>query len=311
MPRCSVIVVTHNSGLHIEACLRALANQDCEIVVVDNGSEDNTPELVRELGNSVALKFEAFRKNRGFAAGVNAGVASATGDVFLLLNPDAVAEPGAIQALLDCLDRTGASAIGGALVGDDGEVEKGFAFRRQPTAGSLLFEVLLINTMWRRNTVNRRYRCLDADYAAEQSVEQPAGACLAVKRDAWDAVGGMDERFFPVWFEDADLCSQLLQAGMKIVYCPAARFVHAGAHSVGGLAFADKQLYWYANMLRYARKHFRGWQVVALRLGIVFGMALRGMSSLLFGLPRGVPRGLALRAYSGVALMAAGLKSES
>ena len=89
-----------------------------------------------------------------------------------------------------------------------------------------------------------------------QTVEQPAGACLAITREAWDAVGGMDPQFAPVWFEDVDFCKRLLDSGRKIVYCPSARFHHSGAHSVGKLSFADKQLFWYTNMLRYARKHF-------------------------------------------------------
>ena len=60
-----------------------------------------------------------------------------------------------------------------------------------------------------------------------------------------NAVGGFDEQFFPVWFEDVDLCQRLLENGGKIVYCPAARFRHSGAHSVGQLKFRDKQMFWY------------------------------------------------------------------
>ena len=75
--------------------------------------------------------------------------------------------------------------------------------------------------------MNRRYRCLDADYSQQQEIEQPAGACLAVTRSVWESVGGMDPAFFPVWFEDVDFCARLLESGAKIVYCPAARFQHS------------------------------------------------------------------------------------
>jgi len=234
-------------------------------------------------------------ENLGFAAAVNQGTRESAGDVLLVLNPDAIAEPGAVKALLQCLETTGAVAVGGALLENDGQPARGFAFRRLPTLISLLYEATLVNRLWPRNPVNRRYRCLDADYSQQQEVEQPAGACLAITRAAWESVGGFDERFFPVWFEDVDLCQRLLEHGGKIVYCPAAHFHHSGGHSVGQLPFPDKQMFWYGNMLRYARKHFSGAQVATLRTGIVVGMLLRSLAAL-FG-ARQAPLGETLSAY--------------
>ena len=99
-------------------------------------------------------------------------------------------KPGAIDAMLACLAEFRAGAAGGALLESDGQPAKGFAFRRIPTLTSLLFEVLLVNQAWPGNPVNRRYRCLDADYSKQQQVEQPAGACLAITRKAWDRCTG-------------------------------------------------------------------------------------------------------------------------
>ncbi len=152
--------------------------------------------------------------------------------------------------------------------------------------------------------MNRRYRCLDADYSKVQPVEQPAGACLAITREAWDAVGGMDTQFTPVWFEDVDFCKRLLDSGRKIVYCPSARFHHSGAHSVGKLSFAEKQLFWYTNMLRYARKHFSRTKVLILRIGIIKGMILRMLAALLGAGPKDVGAAEAVRAYGGVIRLA-------
>jgi N-acetylglucosaminyl-diphospho-decaprenol L-rhamnosyltransferase len=160
----------------------------------------------------------------------------------------------------------------------------------------LLCETLLVNQIWPRNPVNRRYRCLDADYSQQQEVGQPAGACLAVTRKAWDEIGGFDEQFFPVWFEDVDFCKRLLErGGSKIVYCPTARFRHSGAHSVSKLSFREKQMYWYTNMLRYAQKHFPQRQVRILRAAIVAGMLLRSAAALLGA--RQAPLGEMLAAY--------------
>jgi len=295
MLRCSAIIVTYNSSDSIRACLEALANEDCEIVVVDNASHDKTVKRVEEFVAWHPARLLENLENIGFAAAVNQGARGSSGEVLLVLNPDAVAEPGAVPALLQCFESSGAVAAGGALVDDAGQPARGFAFRRLPTATSLLCEVLLVNQLWPRNPANRRYRCLDADYSKEQEVEQPAGACLAITRAAWEKVGGFDERFFPVWFEDVDLCQRLLENSGKIVYCPTARFHHSGAHSVGQLPFQDKQMFWYGNMLRYARNHFSGGQVATLRVGIVAGMLLRSLAAL-FG-ARQAPLGETLAAY--------------
>ncbi len=304
MARCSVIIVTYNSGAPIEACLRALALQDCEILVVDNASQDDTVARVKALALVFPLQLITVPRNIGFAAGVNHGARAATGEVLLMLNPDAIAEPDAIASLLACLSTSRAGAAGGALIDSDGRIEQGFVFRRLPTLASLLCEALLFNQLWPGNPVNRRYRCLDADASLAQEVEQPAGACLAVTRAAWDKVQGMDAAFYPVWFEDVDLCARLRELDERIWYCSTARFHHSGAHSVGSLKFRDKQSFWYANMLRYARKHFAAWQVLVLRAGIVLGMALRILASLLGGKPQDVTLGDALRAYARAASLA-------
>jgi hypothetical protein len=278
--------------------LEALAREDCEIVVVDNASTDDTVQRIEEFVAWNPVRLMANEQNRGFGAAVNQGAREATGDVLLILNPDAIAEPGAAAALLRCRESMQADAVGGALLEADGQPARGFAFRRIPTFAPLLCEVLLVNQLWPGNPVNRRYRCLDADYSQQQEIEQPAGACLAITRTAWDSIGGFDEQFFPVWFEDVDLCKRLLDRKSRIMYCPEARFRHSGAHSVGQLAFRDQQIFWYTNMVRYARKHFSKMQVVILRLAILKGMLLRSVAAL-FG-ARKAPLGETLSAYWGV-----------
>ena|SRR6516162_1093512 len=311
MPRCSAILVTYNSAAAIEGCLRALRFEDCEIVIVDNASQDDTVKRVRDVAQRLPLQLITISRNLGFAGGANQAARSASGDVLLLLNPDAVAEAGAIDALLKCFRTTKASAVGGALIADNGQPDKGFAFRRLPTLASLMFEALLINQLWPGNPVNLRYRCLDADHLREQPVEQPAGACLAVRREAWDSLGGMDQDFYPVWFEDVDFCARLLASGGTIFYCPDARFHHSGAHSVSQLEFNYKQMFWYRNMVLYARKHLGALAAQILRLSIVVGMNLRIIAALLGFRPDGIRVRDALRGYLRVGLWALGLGNES
>jgi N-acetylglucosaminyl-diphospho-decaprenol L-rhamnosyltransferase len=295
MLRCSAIVVTHNSGEAIGECLEALAREDCDIVVVDNASQDATLRRVEEFVTWHEARLLVNERNLGFAAAVNQGASVATGDVLLVLNPDAIAEPGAVNELLRCMEATHSSAAGGALLEADGKPARGFAFRRLPTLATLICEAVLVNQLWPHNPLNRRYRCLDADYSRQQEVEQPAGACLAITRAAWNDAGGFDAQFYPVWFEDVDLCKRLLDSGGKILYCPAARFHHSGAHSVSQLSFREKQVFWYTNMLRYAHKHFSPGQALRLRAGIVAGMLVRSFAAL-SGARQG-PLGETLAAY--------------
>jgi GT2 family glycosyltransferase len=306
MPRCSAIIVTFNSGESIGACLEALANEDCDIVVVDNDSLDDTVLRVQAFADTHAVQLLRISHNVGFGAAVNHGARAASANVLLILNPDTIAESGAVQATIECLDSTGAAAVGGALLASDGEPQRGFVFRKLPTLSALLCEVLLINQVWPRNPVNRRYRCLDADYSRQQEVEQPAGACFAVTREAWVSLDGFDPQFFPVWFEDVDFCKRLLASGGKIVYCPGARFRHIGAHSVSKLDFERKQTYWYENMLRYAKKHFALWKRPLLRAGIVLGMAIRWWGNVFGRRPAGATREEASVAYINVALRTLG-----
>ena len=178
MPRCSVIIVTYNSGAHIEACLLALASQDCEIVVVDNASQDDTVARVQATGRRrfrcSCSRFRATSDSRG---GVNQGARAASGDVLLILNPDAVAEAGAVDAILECMASYREQApLEARCWRATASPREGFAFRRLPTLTALLFEVLLVNQVWPGNPVNRRYRCLDADYSKPQADRTAGGS---------------------------------------------------------------------------------------------------------------------------------------
>jgi len=220
-------------------------------VVVDNASSDDTVERVRARAG---VRLIANRDNRGFAAAVNQGVGDASqAEFLLLLNPDAhLATP--LDDLIEASRRHGLAA--GKLVGEDGSAQKGFALRRFPTPAALVFELFGINRLWPSNPVNRHYRYLDRDLDQPGPVEQPAGAFLMTRRDAWDRLGGLDEQFHPVWFEDVDFCRRAADAGYQIEYVPSVRALHAGGHSVRQVSRAYRAVYWCDSLLRYAVKHF-------------------------------------------------------
>jgi GT2 family glycosyltransferase len=294
MARGTAIVVTYNSSLWVERCLEALLSQPgWEVVVIDNASQDDTPARAARFASQARVVCNT--DNKGFAGGVNQGVRLASTDLLVLINPDAIAAPGALDKLADALTTYQADAVGGMLLLEGGRPQIGNMVRRLPTLGSVMAELLLLNNVWYRNPWNRSYRCLDLDYTRPQPVECPAGASLMFRRDVWESVGGFDEAFHPAWFEDADFCCCLLKAGWKIMYEPAAVFDHGANHSGKQLSFYKHQVFWYGNLLRYFRKHFSRFQCSILRGGITAGMLLRALLSLL--MPPPVGRKEALSAY--------------
>ena len=295
----SVIIVTYNSAEHIASCLKALADETrWQIILIDNASVDSTIQRAREGG--VNVRIVSNPANVGFAAALNQGAKMASGEVLLVLNPDVIITAGSLSKLAETLSQGGVGAATGMLVGLDGSPALGFNVRRFPTLGRMLAEVLLLNRLWKRNPLNREYRCLDFDHSALQEIEQPAGACLGVKRDVWESLGGFDEAFYPVWFEDVDFCRRLHLCGWKIIYCPAAVFIHSGGHSVNQLPFHERQVFWYRNMLHYFAKHYSHGETTILRFGVILGVIWRALLSLAGFRPSGVSRGEAVRAYSHV-----------
>ncbi len=233
-----------------------------ELVVVDNGSQ---PPL-RTLPEGPPARLVSPGANLGFAGAANLGAREAGGEVLLLLNPDARPEPRALSALLDGLRaHPEAAGLAPRLAGPGGEVQWRWQLKPLPRPGRLVLEALFLPA------ASGPHR----EPPAGTPVEQPAAAALALRREAWEAVGGMDPRFHPAWFEDVDLARRLREAERPILYWPAARFRHALGSSVPRLGFPAFLWLYYRNLDRYLAKHHgRGWAALA-RLLLPPGMTLR------------------------------------
>lgn len=289
--RLAALVISHNSAEDLPGCLQALSAHACEfsggILVVDNASSDGSQDVVRGFAG---VRLAANPVNCGFAGAVNQGFeALPTADAVLLLNPDAHLEspPSLLAAELE---DSRVAAAGGQLVDREGRPQTGFQVRRFPTPAALAFEVMGLNRLWPSNPVNQRWRALDLDPAAPALVEQPAAACLLIRRLAWLELGGFDEGFFPLWFEDVDFLRRACSKGWLIRYNPQFRAAHRGGHSVARISWRDRQLYWYGSLLRYSIRHFGlqgrwlvGWAVIfgsvmRLVMGIITERSSRGLS---------------------------------
>ena len=245
-------------------------------VVVDNASSDRTVDFVRAWGGA---KLIANNQNRGFAAAVNQGVReTSSGDFILLLNPDTELST-AIDPLAESAGRHGLAA--GRLLDAAGNTQAGFTIRRFPTPLSLAFELLGINRLWPSNRVNRAYRYLDRDLDQPGPVEQPAGAFLMFRQDVWEKLGGWDEQFYPVWFEDVDFCRRAVDAGYQIAYVPSVAAQHRGGHSVSRISSQRRASYWCVSLLTYAAKHFRPWPFRGVCAAVVLSSVPRMVAGMI------------------------------
>jgi GT2 family glycosyltransferase len=277
----AVVIVTHNSAAEVGVCLAAVRqhawNDDgsgaaAEVVVVDNASGDASGEIVET--QAPFAKLIRNRTNRGFAAAVNQGVRASASPLVLLLNPDAVLET-ALDDLVRAFDSTEVGAAGGRLIDSSGEWQRGFNVRSFPTPAALALEVLLGNRVWPGNPVNRRYRLLGFDPRLEQDVDQPAGAFLMFRREVWEKLDGLDERFQPLWFEDVDFCLRIRQAGHRIRYVPGVVARHSGGHSVRSVSVQSRQLAWYGGLLQFCRKHYSAGTYRGLQAAAAAGLCMR------------------------------------
>ncbi len=247
-----------------------------EVAVVVNEAAAGTQDAIESAwpGATVISNPE----NRGFGPACNQGAAAASGDILLFLNPDTLAEPGAIEQVRRAFEaHPEVVAVAPRLV-DAGpssdEDQRLFQLRRLPTLGTDAAELLLIDRVLPDNRFRRYSRYLDEDRDQPFEVEQAAAAALAVRRDAFEAGGGFDERFWPAYWEDVDLCLRLLEHG-PIEYWPAARIGHVGGESVGQLGGRRFRNIYYANALRYREKHYRRPAYLAYRLLLALGMTMR------------------------------------
>ena len=223
--RAAVVIVNHNTREDLLACLDSLAGSGAaQTVVVDSGSTDGSLDAVARRFPDVTRIGLA---NVGFGSAANAGVAATAVPTVVIANADTRFPAGAVATLGQAmLQRPRAGAIGPLIRFPDGRLQ--LSARAFPSIGQAIGHAAL--GLWRpHNRWTRAYRLTDWDHASERDVDWVSGGCLAVRRAAFDEVGGFDPAYF-MFVEDVDLCARLAAAGWKVVFAPVAEVTHA----VGG-----------------------------------------------------------------------------
>jgi GT2 family glycosyltransferase len=278
-----IVVHWRNEDLLAELTAAWPRDPRFELLVVDNGS---TAPLT--LGPARLLQPG---RNLGFAGGANAGIAEARAPIVLLLNPDAVPEPGALESLLAGFAAwPDAAGLAPRLIGPNGEPQAAWQLRDLPSAGQCLLHALPFGGRLRPIT----------EPEPGAPVEQPAAAALALRKDVLERIGGLDAAFYPAWFEDVDLARRLRDDGAVLRYWPAACFRHHLGSTVPRLGYGPFLAIYYRNLTRYLEKHHGRLWAAAARMLIVLGVLIRLLLLPLRKPTRAASRSEALRGLVGV-----------
>lgn len=244
-PVVSILIVAFNSAALIADCLDAIppgaARHGYEVLMVDNG-DGSTEAMVRQAYPWVRIV--PSRGNIGFAAGNNLLAGHAMADRLLLLNPDMVAFPGAIDALVDgSLAYPTAAAWGGVTVSKDGRHDSGNAI-----AMPSLIEFASV-ALGRSRIGHAPLEGIERDTVVDILI----GGFVMFSRDVWEQMGGLDERYF-LYGEEVDLFFRLNQLGYKVWRISKAYGTHTTAH--GGHLSPMRLLYRAAGTMQFLRLHW-------------------------------------------------------
>ncbi len=260
-PSLAVIIVSYNVRDELDACLRSFVGHTdpfpTSVTVVDNGSSDGTPDMLRRRWPGVQL-IEA-GGNLGFARANNLGIRATRGEYVLLLNPDTIVPPASLQTLVRGLaSRPDAAAAGPRLKDEHGFPELSFGWTISPL-GELRQKI--VGGLYRRR-VRPVVRWVDRWSRIAGEREWISGACLLVRRVDLEAVDLLDERYF-MYTEDADLCVTLRKRGRAIFFVPQAEILHLRGRSAARNPATERLRR--KSHLAYYRKHHPRW-VPVLRL---------------------------------------------
>jgi N-acetylglucosaminyl-diphospho-decaprenol L-rhamnosyltransferase len=273
-PSVLVVTVTYNTGDSLRAFLDSLDTASAvrpEVVVVDNASEDLTVERAAVAAHGVTLL--ELTRNLGYGAGVTAGVDEygAAVDYILITNPDVTFSPGSIDRLVQSADRMrDAGSFGPKILDADGSVYP--SARNLPSLRTGIGHAVF-GRIWPLNPWSRSYRA-EHDYGTEsRDAGWLSGACVLVRKTAFDAIDGFDPGFF-MYFEDVDLGARLGAAGWRNVYVPDAVVTHTGAHSTSHSAKRMEQVH-HSSAYLYLSQKYSAWYLAPLRGVLKAGLTLR------------------------------------
>ncbi len=223
----SITICSWNTQSDLRTCLQslevALKQSKFEVIVVDNNSEDGSPDMVANEFPWVRL--ERMATNLGFTGGHNYALEIRTGRHALLLNSDTIVHDGAIVTLMTYLEENPKVGIlGPKLLNPDGSLQ--MSCRRFPNPIAALFRNTPIGKLFPNNRFTREYLMSDWTHDKSREVDWVSGAAFLVRDELMNQIGFFDPEYF-MYCEDVDWCFRTWEAGYKVVYLPTAVITHA------------------------------------------------------------------------------------
>jgi N-acetylglucosaminyl-diphospho-decaprenol L-rhamnosyltransferase len=269
----SVVIVNYASWPLTARCVGSLlesGDENLEIVVVDNdGAEPpEIPSVARLIRNP---------RNAGFARACNQGIAASTGELVVLINPDAVVKRdffGHIGAFIE--ENPGVGVAGPRIVDADGRLQLS-ARKELSMVSGLLGRTSLLTRLFPKSSLVREQFPAITEWRRPTAVDWVSGACMIVRRSALEEIGGLDERFF-MYFEDADLCRRAREAGWSVFYLPHVEVVH----EAGGSSHDRPRAIWdlHKSAFLYHRKHGAHGPLNLYSFFVLVGLAGRSLAKL-------------------------------
>jgi GT2 family glycosyltransferase len=284
-PDLSIIIINFNAEELILRCLQAVYNTigslDCEVIVVDNASTDDSINVVRKAYPQVRLFCN--QENIGFARANNQALQVARGQYFLLLNSDAFVHEGAIVTLIKFMEsHPDTGAAGCRLVYEDGSLQRScYSF---PTPITELWQTLWLDRLFARSPVFGKFRMTYWDFNSDRDVDWVMGAVMILRKEAIDQVGLLDEEYF-MYSEEMDLCYRLKQAGWKVSFVSEA----TATHLWGGTSRQNKELAFirlYKSRVMFSRKHYGYLTTILYKMVLFAGSLIRVLGGAIAGLFR-------------------------
>jgi len=260
----SITICSWNTQADLRICLQSLHDirdeANFEVLVVDNNSEDGSPDMVE--AEFPWVKQFRLPANLGFTGGNNYALGRMSGRHALLLNSDTIVHPGALRTLLQFLsDHPKVGIIGPKLLNSDGSLQ--YSARTFPNPVAALFRNTPLGRLFPNNRYTRDYLMQDWDHQSEREVDWVSGAALLAREELMAKIGFLDPDYY-MFLEDVDWCYRAWEAGYSVMYVPSAVITHAIGRSTDK---APNRMIWtfHRSMLLFYRKHMLAKQPALIR----------------------------------------------
>jgi len=283
----SIIIVSYNTKKLLLDCLRSVdrdlknSSLTAEVIVVDNGSRDGSREFLGRDCHSarrrIAMTVILNEENLGFGGANNLGAKRARGRYLLFLNPDTEVKSGALTKMVRFMDENPEAGIASCrLVNPDGSFQPQGGYL--PRLSTVAVWALFLDDLPILREILPSYQNRSGKSGRSGEFGWVGGTAMAVRRQAWEQLGGFDEKIF-MYGEDVEICYRANKQGWRVMINPDAEIVHVGKASGGSWVAGEVR-----GLLYIFKKHKRGWEMPALKVILAAGMGLRW---LIFGILAG------------------------